>query len=61
MTAGQLQTKPREFPELHEDAENYYLWAERVAPDEPYGVAFHLLELRRILNNLNELINKLER
>lgn len=59
MSAGHMPE--REYPELLEDAESLYLWAERVAPDEPYGVAFHLLELRRILTNLNELINKLER
>jgi len=54
MSAGQ-------FPELKEDASAFYEWAERVTPDEPYGVRFHLFELRRALDNLNRLINQYER
>ena len=47
------------FPELKDDTAQYYQWAERIAPEEPYGVAFHLFELRRALDNLNEKINTL--
>ena len=49
-----------QFPELKEDASALYEWAERVTPDEPYGVRFHLFELRRALDNLNRLINQYE-
>jgi len=48
------------FPELKDDTSELYEWAERVTPDEPYGVRFHLFELRRILDSLNSLINKYE-
>jgi hypothetical protein len=47
------------FPELKDDVRAYYEWAERVAPkDEPYGIAFHIFELKRAIRNLNQAINQ---
>lgn len=50
--------KVSNFPELKKDAAEFYEWAERVAPNEPYGIDYHLHEVRRALDNLNELITK---
>lgn len=46
------------FPELKDDAAQYYKWAERVTPEQAYGISFHLFEVRRALDNLNQAINQ---
>ena len=46
------------FPELKDDAAKFYEWAERVAPEQAYGISFHLFEVRRALDNLNQAITQ---
>jgi len=55
---GTNRRKVSNFPELKKDAAEFYEWAERVAPEEPYGIQYHVFELRRVLDNLNEAITK---
>jgi hypothetical protein len=45
--------------ELKDDARQYYQWAqEQEKPTVAYGVAYHLFEVERALNNLNQYIQQ---